>query len=83
LRQIAGAKTIEVELAPDATVRTLFQNLSADYPALAEFVLASDDALKPGIQLLVNGRHIDFLDGVDTALDDAQTIFLIPPVIGG
>ncbi len=83
LRQIADAKVLEVDLARDATVRDLLQVLSVRYPALAEFILASSDALKPGIQLLVDGRHIDFLQGFDTPLEQAQQVFLIPPIMGG
>ncbi|MCD4686409.1 MAG: MoaD family protein [Anaerolineae bacterium] len=83
LRQLANAKVIEVDLMPGATVRDLLQVLTVRYPALAAFILASDDMLKPGIQLLVDGRHIDFLQGFDTPLEQAQQVFLIPPIMGG
>lgn len=83
LRQIAAANEIEVRLTPEATVHDLLQTLSDHHPVLAKFVLASNNKLKPGIQLLVNGRHIDFLEGMDTSLDQAHTILLIPPIMGG
>jgi sulfur-carrier protein len=83
LRQFADAKEIDVALPPDATVRDLFVTLTSDYPALVEYVLESSDTLKPSMQLLVDGRHIDFLQGFDTPLAQAQTIFLIPPIMGG
>ena len=65
LRQVAGAKEIDVVLPQEATVRDLFVTLASDYPELVEFVLETSDSLKPSIQLLVDGRHVDFLQGFD------------------
>ena len=33
--------------------------------------------------LLVNGRRVEFLDGIHTALKDTDTVFVFPVVAGG
>lgn len=66
-----------------ATVRDLLRQLRGAYPDLAATVLDADDNVTPGIQVLADGRHIDFLQGAETPLDDVATLHLIPPVFGG
>lgn len=83
LRQLAGEKQIAVDLPPGATVRELFQAIRRNYPALGDYLLGENGSLKPGMQMLVDGRHIDFLQGDATPVEDAADLFLIPPVFGG
>ncbi len=83
LRQVAGAKAVTVAVEPGATVQTLFQMLSGTNPALVDHIVDAQGDLKPGIQFLVDGRHIDFLQGMATTIDNANDLFLIPPVFGG
>lgn len=83
LRSFAGTRAITVTTGPDPTVRDLFAALRREHPALAERVLSEAGQLNPGMQLVVNGRHIDFLDGLDTALTSEADLVLIPPTAGG
>jgi molybdopterin synthase sulfur carrier subunit len=39
--------------------------------------------LKPGIKIIINGRDIDYLNGLDTQLKDGDVIVIIPPIAGG
>lgn len=83
LRRVAGAKQVEVAVQPSATVRDLFQAVLRAHHALGDHILEDSGDLKPGIQLLVDGRHIDFLQGMDTPVYAARDLFLIPPIAGG
>jgi molybdopterin synthase sulfur carrier subunit len=83
LRSVAGAKEISVLVGADATVRDLLQAISQINPALGARILEDDGQLKRGIQLVVGGRHIDLLQGLDTPVADADNLMLIPPVSGG
>ncbi len=83
LRSFAGTKALTVTTGPDPTVRDLFAALQREHPALAGRVLTGDGGLQPGMQMVVNGRHIDFLDGLDTALPGDADVVLIPPTAGG
>jgi len=82
-RMLAGAKQLELALTPDATVRDLLAALVAARPMLAAKLFDAEGRLNGGIQVLVNGRHIDFLQGESTPLDDARDVMIIPPVSGG
>jgi len=83
LRQLAEAKEVIVSVQHGATVDDLLRALRQAYPALGARVLEADGSLKTGIQLLVDGRHIDFLQGLQSPVDLARDLFLIPPISGG
>ncbi len=83
LRTIAGAKTIDVPVHDNATVRDLLRALSHVNPTLGAHVFDDDGKLTTGIQLLVGGRHIDFLQGLDTPIGNVTEFMLIPPLSGG
>jgi molybdopterin converting factor small subunit len=83
LRTIAGAKTVDVPVRSNATVRDLLRAIHQVNPALGERVIDDDGQLDVGIQFLVGGRHIDFLQGLDTPIGDVTELMLIPPISGG
>ncbi|MCL4237548.1 MAG: MoaD/ThiS family protein [Anaerolineae bacterium] len=83
LRAAAGTKEMAVPCAPDTTVRALLHAISAGNPALADRLLDSQQDLSQGTQVLINGRHIDFLGGLETPIQPTDSVMLIPPVGGG
>ncbi|MCZ7539907.1 MAG: MoaD family protein [Anaerolineae bacterium] len=83
LRAAAGAKEVTVPCAPGTTVRALLYAIGAANAALAERLLDAQQDLNKGTQVLVNGRHIDFLAGLETPLQPTDSVMLIPPVGGG
>ncbi len=83
LRAAAGLKEVHIPWTPAMTVRELLHALSALSPVLADRLLDHDQELNKGIQVLVNGRHIDFLSGLETPIGATDSVLLIPPVGGG
>lgn len=83
LRTVAGAKTVDVVVPQDGTVRDLLLGLFQANEPLASHILGDGGGLNPGIQMLVGGRHIDFLQGLDTPLAGANDLMIIPPLAGG
>jgi len=83
LRAAAGGKAITVPLASGATVRDLLQAIEDAHPKLAAKLLDASRGLTPGTQILVDGKHIDWLEGLDTPVDDADDLMLVPPLSGG
>lgn len=83
LRQLVGAKEIEVGLEVGDTVGSVVARLVAGYPALGEHILDDDGNLEAHINVFVNGRSIRFLDGLDTSLNESDALAIFPPVAGG
>ena len=84
LRQMAGNKTVEIDVAEAATLRQLIASLAAHYPALRARLLDENGEVQQHVHVFVNGRDMAFLPSkIDTVIkpDDAVNIF--PPVGGG
>ena len=82
LRPIVGGRTVEV---PDdcTTIGDVLTTLSDDYPELGPHLLDEDGAVRPYVAVMVNGRDIRHLDGLQTAIGTDSGIDIFPPVAGG
>lgn len=81
-RQIAGCSSLDVAAPP--TVLGLLHEFSRRWPAFRPLLLDEAGTGKgDDVIVLVNGRHIDHLDGVNTPLNDTDRVALTPLVAGG
>ena len=48
-----------------------------------ELLTPDGEAISDRSFVLVNGRRIEFLDGIHTVLHDTDTVFIFPVVAGG
>ncbi len=48
-----------------------------------KFLVTEQDHLKSGFIVLVNGRHIEFLGGLQAVIKDGDTIAIFPQSGGG
>jgi len=83
LYELTGILRTEVEAPDRLTVRQLIELLAARYPKLKEELLDDKGGLKPMYNILVNGRAIEWLNGMDTLLKDGDEVVFIPPAAGG
>lgn len=84
LRALSGAK--EMTLAAPATVGDLLSDLSRRWGRSFDdqiFQGGNRAALVNGVIILVNGRHIAHLAGMETALAENDAVDLFPPLAGG
>jgi molybdopterin converting factor small subunit len=66
------------------TVRYLILMLSANYEKLANLIRnGKTGRLKGNALIIVNGTHIDLLNGLDTPIHVGDRIELIPIIAGG
>ena len=83
LRSYAGRKEVELPVAGGDTVRHVLERLAALYPALGERVLDDRGDVKNSVNVLVNGRSIKFLGGLNCPVQDSDRFALFPSVGGG
>jgi molybdopterin synthase sulfur carrier subunit len=83
LRQFAGGKAIEVEVEPGDTVESLLRKVTTECPNLREKLFDEEGNLRNSIHVLVNGRSIRYLDGLDVPVQESDRVALFPAVGGG
>lgn len=84
LRVHAKEGRVEVTLPPGATVRDALAHLFAVTPALQEHVLdPATGELLPYVQVMLKGRLVRDLQGLDTPVGENREMAIFPPVAGG
>ncbi|MCI4446390.1 MAG: MoaD family protein [Pyrobaculum sp.] len=83
LSELTGVLKTEVEVPDGLTVRKLIDILTERYVKLREELLDERGDLKPMYNILVNGRAIEWLGGLETRLKDGDEVVFIPPAAGG
>jgi molybdopterin synthase sulfur carrier subunit len=83
LSELTGVLKTEVEVPDGVTVRKLIDILTERYVKLREELLDERGNLKPMYNILVNGRAIEWLGGLETRLKDGDEVVFIPPAAGG
>lgn len=84
LKEMLGANEVALYLGENATIKDLIQLLIEKYGRKLEATLKRPDgSINPIITILVNGRQIDFINGIETKLTNGDVVSFIPPVGGG
>jgi|Deesub1362A_J573_1020465.scaffolds.fasta_scaffold00099_40 molybdopterin synthase sulfur carrier subunit len=78
-REAAKAKEVEIEAK---TVGELLNALVERYSSL-EPLFFDTGKLREYVHIMVNGRHINNLEGLGTELKEGDTVAIFPPVSGG
>jgi len=81
LRESFQGGTHSYDLASQSTLSSLLVALQAEFPDLSTRLIEGIDA--GYLNVLVNGRNVQFLQGNDTPLHDGDTVAFLPPVGGG
>ena len=83
LRLKVGRPEIEVPAGPGDTVRAAIHQLLEQHPVLTPHVLSEQGELVDHVQVMLNGRNVRLLDGLDTTIKDGQKLDIFPPIAGG
>ncbi|MBI5667826.1 MAG: MoaD family protein [Chloroflexi bacterium] len=83
LRDLTSAKQIEVPFRDGQTVRELIQSVSQISPALADKMVNERGELTGLVHVLVDGRNVEWLDGLDTTIRESDMLVFLPPAAGG
>jgi molybdopterin synthase sulfur carrier subunit len=81
LRQVTGGTTrVRVEASD---VATALQELEAACPALKPLLRDEAGTLRPRVSVYVNDRHVRYLQGMETRLQEGDEVYVMPIVMGG
>ncbi len=83
LRYLVGCKELAVPFEAGGTVRDLIRAVGEVKPELKAKIVDDAGELTGVVQILVDGRNIVWLNGLDTIIEAENQITLIPPVAGG
>jgi molybdopterin synthase sulfur carrier subunit len=75
----AGESEVSAE---GETLNDILDSLEATYPGIKGRIVDEDGSLRRFVNVYVGNDDVRFLDGLDTAVKDAQ-ISVIPAVAGG
>ncbi|KTG09109.1 molybdopterin synthase sulfur carrier subunit [Haloprofundus marisrubri] len=81
-REAVGQKTIEREYDEGLVVGEVLSALESEFDGLEGQLLENGD-LKPQINVLKNGREVLHMQGIETTMEDGDTLSVFPPVAGG
>ena len=76
------AGSSEVSTDP-GTVREVLAALDAAYPGFVHRLLDDEGALRRFVNVFVSDDDVRFMDGLDTAVADGETVSIVPAVAGG
>lgn len=67
------------------TVKELLKKISKENKKLGEEIFDDEENLKINefVNIMVNGRRIELLEGIDTKLGEEDTVAIFPPISGG
>jgi MoaD family protein len=84
-QRLSGKKKLQIELDDQATVKDVIAKISEIFSADFRDVLVDSqlDDPRPNALILVGGKEISALDGLETEVKDSDEIVLVPMVHGG
>lgn len=83
-RDDAGVEDVGGEYDPGTTVGELLRGLEADYPSLDGRIVDDDAGTTEGSTVVtVNEKNVKHLDGLETELEEGDTVRIVPSVYGG
>jgi molybdopterin synthase sulfur carrier subunit len=85
LKTIMGSGETELSFPEEGTLGQLITTLVNKFGDELAFQLyePNSKSLRSYIRLMVNGRDIAFLEGMETVLRNGDEVLILPPVSGG
>ncbi len=83
LRDLVGQARLNIPAEDMSTVGEVLEALVAEHPALDRKLWDADHRLTGFVTVLLNGRSIQYLQGLSTPVKDTDSMALFPPVGGG
>jgi len=84
VRALTGEPGSTMELPEGSSVHDMLIVVAARYgDELKEYLFTNDERLHPHVVVILNGRGVGVLEGLDTALNDGDRVAILPTIGGG
>jgi molybdopterin synthase sulfur carrier subunit len=84
LRHVSGTGELALSCKSRVVLRELISEIIKELPKLKQSLINPQlEDPRPNALILVNGREISVLDGLETKLKDGDEVVLVPFVHGG
>jgi molybdopterin synthase sulfur carrier subunit len=84
LRHISGASELALNIKGAISIKELMNEIVREMPTLKQSLIHQQlEDLRSNALILVNGREISVLNGLETNLKDGDEIVFVPVVHGG
>ncbi|TRO46910.1 MoaD family protein [Candidatus Bathyarchaeota archaeon] len=81
---MTGEYGATLELPDVSRVRDLLREVAARYgEGLREYLFTDEGGLHSHVVVILNGRGVGVLDGLDTPLTDGDRVAILPSIGGG
>lgn len=81
LRKLVGEQ--ETVSSDAATLADAVTQLEAQYPGIQDRILDEAGQIRRFVNIYVNGEDVRFLDNINTKLNEADEVSIVPAVAGG
>lgn len=82
LRALTGGQA-ELNVDSASSVGQMLDQIRQSYPELSERIVDESGQIRRFINIYVGDEDVRFLDGLDTSLEGASQVAILPAVAGG
>lgn len=83
LRELAGGRAVVKVAGGKGEVGGVLVGLSTSHPGLHDRLMTEQGALRPHVNIFVDGENIRFTGGLGTRVGEGSEIFVLPAISGG
>ena len=84
LRSLSGEEIVTLELQKRLSLKEVIKRITEEKPKLnVVFVLSQPEKLRTAVLILVNGKEISVLKGLETKIKNGDELVFVPVLHGG
>jgi molybdopterin synthase sulfur carrier subunit len=84
LRSASGKSKIAMKMKDSVSIQKLIKEIGQKHPKLENVIIDTElEDSSPKTLILVNGKEISILNGLETMLEDGDDVVFIPVLHGG